>query len=112
MSHGGAREGAGRPPGSVNKASQEAREKVVATGETPLDYMMRVMRDKSAEHQRRDDMAKAAAPYVHPKLSAIEHTGKDGGPIETVDLTDTELARRIAFALTKGAQEQATETKH
>ena len=23
----------------------------------------------------------AAAPYVHPKLSAIEHTGKDGDPI-------------------------------
>ena len=29
-----------------------------------------------------------------------EHTGKDGGPIETT--TDIELARKLAFLLTKG----------
>jgi hypothetical protein len=33
-----------------------------------------------------------------------ELTGKDGGPIETRELSDTEAARRIAFALAKGAQ--------
>lgn len=33
-----------------------------------------------------------------------EHTGKDGGPIETADLTDTEKARRIAFVLSRGTQ--------
>lgn len=31
-----------------------------------------------------------------------EVTGKDGGPIETKDLSDNDVARRIAFALTKG----------
>lgn len=31
-----------------------------------------------------------------------ELTGKDGGPIETVDMTDNEVARRIAFILAKG----------
>lgn len=34
----------------------------------------------------------------------IEHTGRDGGPIETVDLSDTEAARRIAFTLAKATQ--------
>lgn len=34
----------------------------------------------------------------------VEHTGKDGGPIETVDLSDTEAARRIAFTLAKATQ--------
>lgn len=38
-----------------------------------------------------------------------EHTGKDGGPIETVDLSDTEAARRIAFTLAKATQ---SETKY
>jgi hypothetical protein len=33
-----------------------------------------------------------------------EHTGKGGGPIETVDLSDTEAARRIAFTLAKATQ--------
>lgn len=37
------------------------------------------------------------------KLSdRLEHTGKDGGPIETKDVTPTELARAIAFAVAQG----------
>lgn len=31
-----------------------------------------------------------------------EVTGKDGGPVETRELSDTEIARRIAFALAQG----------
>jgi len=34
---------------------------------TPLDYMLKVMRDSSAETDRRDKMAYWAAPYVHSK---------------------------------------------
>lgn len=33
-----------------------------------------------------------------------EHTGKDGGPIETKDVSDLDLARAIGFILAKGAQ--------
>ncbi|MER8925799.1 hypothetical protein [Mesorhizobium sp. M0859] len=49
--------------------------------------MLKVMRNPRATDQRRDDMAKAAAPYVHPKLASTQHTGPNGGPIQTVDLT-------------------------
>lgn len=35
----------------------------------------------------------------------IEHTGKDGGPIETKEVSEPELARRIAFILTKAANQ-------
>lgn len=35
-----------------------------------------------------------------------EHTGKDGGPIQTEELGDTERARRIAFLLQQGLQAQ------
>ena len=34
-----------------------------------------------------------------------EHTGKNGGPIETSDMTEREIARRIAFALAQGVQD-------
>lgn len=37
-----------------------------------------------------------------------EHTGKDGGPIETADVTDQEAARRIAFTLAKAVQVPTT----
>ena len=59
----------------------------VANGEAPLDYMLRVMRDPTVDHQRRDAMARAAASYVHPKLAAIEY----GGQVDTVDLTPREI---------------------
>ena len=37
----------------------------------PLDYMLEIMRDQSLDTRLRIDAAKAAAPYVHQKLSAI-----------------------------------------
>jgi hypothetical protein len=69
---GGKRPGAGRKPGAITKIDHEARAKAMVSGETPLDYMLRVMRDQSAESSRRDDMAKAAAGYVHARLSSAE----------------------------------------
>ena len=36
-----------------------------------------------------------------------EHTGEDGGPIETREMTDLEVARRIAFLLERGARAAA-----
>jgi hypothetical protein len=71
----------GRQKGSLNKATQQQRDAVAASGLAPLDYMLSVMRDDKQPAERRDDMAKAAAPYVHSKLAAIEHTGANGGPI-------------------------------
>lgn len=69
----------GRKKGTPNKRTAAMQAEILATGESPLDYMLRVMRDPSADHERRDKMAAAAAPYVHPKLSAIEHAGSKGG---------------------------------
>lgn len=84
MSKGGAREGAGRKRGVPNKASAAKAAEIAASGETPLDYMLRIMRDEKAEPNRRDDMAKASAPYAHPKLASVEHGGKDGGALRVV----------------------------
>jgi hypothetical protein len=69
---GGYRPGAGRKPGSKNKKSAELIAEIEATGETPLEFMLRVMRDKAKPWADRMEMAKAAAPYVHAKLSSVE----------------------------------------
>jgi len=92
LGRGGKRAGAGRKKGVANKATNKRRDaarRALDSGVTPLDFMLSVLRDPKAEKGRRDDMAKAAAPYVHPKLSAIEHKGEGGGPIDmhwTVEL--------------------------
>ena len=44
-------------------------------GIEPLDYMLGVMRDVTADVTRRDAMAKAAAPYRHSQLSSVKHDG-------------------------------------
>ena len=49
-----------------------------------MEYMLAGMQDSDEPAERRDEMANAAAPYVHPKLAATElqHSGKDGDPLK------------------------------
>lgn len=82
MGRGGKRQGAGRKVGSATKRTREIADKALGEGLTPLEYMLTVLRDESAERSVRLSAAKDAAPYVHPRLAAVEHTGKDGGPIQ------------------------------
>lgn len=73
MANGGARPGAGRPPGSATTRTREIAN-AIAEGLTPLEYLTSIYRDESAEPARRLDAAKAAAPYVHPKLANLDAT--------------------------------------
>lgn len=82
----------GRQKGSRNKRTEAQAAAIESSGLTPLEYMLSVMRcevpndaplrDYIAAEVLRLDAAKAAAPYVHPKLANIELTGKDKGPLE------------------------------
>lgn len=74
MPRGGRREGAGRKPGSITRRTRDIAEGASADGVMPLDYMLKVMRDSNEPQERRDEMAKAAAPYCHAKLQAVGHT--------------------------------------
>jgi hypothetical protein len=71
----------GRKRGTPNKATAEKAAEIAASGLTPLDYLLTVMRDETVPRPERVDAANKAAPYVHPKLASIEHTGEDGGPL-------------------------------
>ena len=75
----------GRQRGTPNKktVARKAQEAAIAAeiedarsrGIEPLDYMLSVMRDVTADVTRRDAMAKAAAPYRHSQLSSVKHDG-------------------------------------
>ena len=66
----------GRPKGSKNKATVARQAAIAASGLTPLDYMLEVLRSEDSGPEDRKWAAAASAPYVHPKLSAISHEGK------------------------------------
>lgn len=81
MARGGQRPGAGRKAGSPNKATAERQAEIEESGLTPLDYLLQVMRDESGGSGDRLEAAKAAAPYVHPKLSAVTLAGDRDNPV-------------------------------
>lgn len=82
----------GRKKGVPNKKTAEDIARVAASGLMPVDYMLNVMRDETAEKSRRDDMAKAVAPYLSPKLANIEVGNKGGAPFKVVvQATDGDL---------------------
>jgi len=72
---GGARPGAGRKKGGHNRLTEDAVKKAQAGGIMPLDYLLNIMRDKTADDDKRIDAAKAAAPYCHAKLQPIDGNG-------------------------------------
>lgn len=64
---------------------------VKAGREDAVVYANRV----AAWEARRFEAAKALAPYEHPKLESVAHTGASGGPIK--------VAVRVAFIRPKAA---------
>ena len=96
--HGGARKGAGRKKGAATRKTREIADKAAEEGITPLEFMLQVMRtEPDPDLDPRDllqactlrfEAAKAAAPYIHPRLAAVEVTGENGGPVrQSVEMT-------------------------
>ena len=113
IGQGGPRVGAGRKVGSLSKRTRDIAEQAASKGITPLEVMLKTMHnlleesnkclghdhdgiDPSNAHHDAEllesrvkllnmaaTIAKHAAPYIHPRLSAIEHTGKDGAPLQS-----------------------------
>lgn len=69
----------GRQKGVGNKATAEREAEIAASGLTPLEYMLDVMRNVATDEARRLEAAKSAAPYVHPRLTAMELSGAVAG---------------------------------
>lgn len=59
--------GRGRPPGARNKATEEQRRLILATGQSPLAYLASIWRDDNRLTKDRVAAAIAALPYIHRK---------------------------------------------
>jgi hypothetical protein len=85
---GGKRPGAGRPPGARNKIRRKPAilQRLKAQGrELPLERLLRRMADKHETERYRDQLAIAAAPFVHPRLNSLT------SPMATFEMTDEQL---------------------
>ncbi len=80
----------------MERQSEEDKERYVLNGE-------HVQRSRLRVDTRKWLLSKALPKMFGDKITQ-ELTGKDGGPITTADLTDQEIARRLAFMLAKGVE--------
>jgi hypothetical protein len=85
---GGARKGAGRKAKHERSKTVLLAERVLEKyeGLTPLDVMMRAMQHQLSKNNEEGLMlaaaiAKDAAPYIHPRLTSSEISGKNGLPL-------------------------------
>lgn len=73
----------GRLRGVPNRATAARQAAVAATGQTPLEALLEIMRDPRRPVALRVDCARAAAPYVHPRMAAVT-LGHDD-PVAIID---------------------------
>ena len=86
---GGRRPGAGRPVGSKNQRTAEIARAAAEEGITPIEVMLGAMRDLWAigtpEAKREAaEIAKDAAPYIHPRLASIDQAIREDRPFAVV----------------------------
>ena len=101
---------AGRPPGSQNKDKpfREALRKQIAEMSGDPKRLERIATKLLMTAEEGDISAiKEVADRLDGKVAqSLEHTGADGGPIQTEELSPTDQARHVAFLLNKAVQEQ------
>lgn len=67
----------GRQKGTPNRATAAKEAEIAASGLTPLEFMLFVLRDELQPFDARMDAAKNAAPYCHPKRAPVNSDGED-----------------------------------
>lgn len=109
MPRGGKRPGAGRPPGSKDRATVEAKATLEELARNLTPTALKTLEDvaKSSE----SDSARVSAAqaildrgYGKPRQS-VEHAGDPDNPV-MFDVPDGNLARWIARLLTEAAQDK------
>ena len=70
----------GRKKGSLNKVTSEMKAAIAASGETPLEYMLRIMRDEAADPQGETIWLKRRRPSAPKALKRRAHRRHRGVP--------------------------------
>jgi hypothetical protein len=76
--------------------------------DTPLDVLLRMMRDPGISSRERIGIAKICLPFVHPRIAELRPS-EDEPEHEPVDVCDPaymhELVRALAFSLSASARQ-------
>jgi len=97
----------GRPKGKLSAATlrrkaiaERVEQDLVSKKSTPLEIMGRVMAGDTTVTEMQFEAAKAAAPYIHPKLSAVTMNATVKRSV--TEYSDDELAAIAGASETSG----------
>jgi hypothetical protein len=80
----------------------------IAGPDTPLDVLLRMMRDPGISGRERIEIAKICLPFVHPRVAQLRPSENEPES-EPVDICDPgymqDLVRALAFSLSASAQQ-------
>ena len=93
----GMQKSGGRARGTPNRASQRRQAQVAASGLSPLDFLIATLRNESLDLPTRLEAARAAAPFVHPRLAVIDSTVRTESA--TPQLSEEERRQRARQAI-------------
>ena len=81
---------------------------IAGSPDTPLDVLLRMMRDSSITSRERIEIAKICLPFVHPRIAQLRPSENEPEH-EPVDICDPgymqELVRALAFSLSASARQ-------
>ena len=115
--HGGPRPNSGRKKGTKNPATiakeavlTEVLARAIQDETTPLEVMLTIMRDPESPPAMKFEAAKAAAPYVHPRLSQVDSRVTKVNDVSelTIEQIDRLLAERLAAGETAHPEGQGS----
>ena len=92
MPRSGRRAGAGRKAGAATRVTREVADRAAAANLTPLEYMLSVMQDEAQPQHVRLSAASMAAPFIHPRLTAVD--ARMNGALTVDVLSEEEKERR------------------
>lgn len=108
MARGGSRQGAGRKPLHLVVRSKEAAQKAFDRNDKmPLDIMLDMINGRREYDKDLMALCQAAAPYLHPRLSAIEakvDVGLTELDDDDIDSRLEQLAAQAGIALSAGGE--------
>jgi hypothetical protein len=62
-------------------AEEFSEQQADKTPEEQFKFLLAEVKKTAGLRELAQGAARDAAPYMHPRLASVEHTGKDGGPV-------------------------------
>jgi len=93
----------GKPKGTISKTTTEFKEALNNLLKCAAPEMTNWLKAvANTDPAKALDLVAKLAEYIHPKLGRTEHTGRDGGAIETKDVTKTDAEILAQYVKQKG----------